>query len=252
MVARTLMLWCVLVGVASAAELAPHNRVSNTQPGVCFWACLESVGRQQAVSTVHGLRDDVMRSGIGRDYGARPYEIQYWAARRGFSILKIKPQPRDGLRYRTNNGQLVIATCADWFGGSDNPNHDDSHAVVVLHISEEPYVATDGNGQAITDYWVTYYDPNSPYDMILPWQAFGPRYAEGHVVEPKTLTPANLTVPIAAGGYDAHLSPMRQLLPPTTMSLLLRRNLETGPPTLGLGLDVSLAKRPPAFLGVQP
>lgn len=246
---RMCWIWLLLASVSSAAELSPQHRVANVAPGVCFWACLESVGRQQAVASTYGLRDEVVSTGIGRDLGARPFEIRYWSMRRGFSILKIKPQPLDGLRYRTDGGQLVIATCRNWFGARD-PNHDGSHAVVVLSVSEHPFTYVDGNGRQFHDFWVTYYDPNVG-DMLLPWHTFADRYVEGHVVEPQTLSPTQLTVPIADGGTDAHLSSLRPLLPSTAVSLPLRRNLETGSPTLGLGLDVSAASGASPFLGGQ-
>lgn len=230
MIARMCLIAALLTSSGAAAELAPEHRIPNAEPGVCMWACLESVGRQQRIEALYGLRDDVLITGLGRDGGAPGYMIAYWAGRRGFTAQRIAPQDHAGLRYRTERGQLVIATCKHWFGHEDRELS--SHAVVVLHVTPEPVADTDGHGRTYIDHWVTYYDPNHPTDMTVPWKPFAAKYVEGHVLEPLNVSPQMLDTAVnewlAAGGTHGNLQPLRRLPTETIMPMPVRRGLEEG------------------------
>lgn len=231
MITRMCLVVLLLGSSLGAAKLDRTNRVANAEPGVCMWSCIESVGRQRGIAAVDGLRDKVLKTGVGRDFGAEDYHITYWAEQQGFVAKLISPQPAAGLRYRTECGQHVIAIVRHWYDLPKDPNKSSTHAVVVLDVSEKPERHLDGNGRPYLEQWVTYFDPNKPeHNLRLPWSAFSARYWKGYVLEPKEqkLTAAVIDQAVAdllRENPDVHLPTLRRMPPTTEVPLLVRRSV---------------------------
>lgn len=163
---------------SQAVEIDVPNRMQNRGNGICFWACTESIGKQLKMPTLLGLCDDVMQYDIGRDNGADRTSIIYWSFVRDIPYKWIEKEGLQDLHERVKT-QHTIAIMQPWLRAGDTV----AHAIVPLKISEQPSYNTDADGRMYYDYWVTYYDPNTPeVDWLLPWSYFRKIYHGCYVV----------------------------------------------------------------------
>ena len=152
-----LSLVLVMLGVCSAAALLPvKHRVENAKPGVCWFCCVESIAAANGREDVKGLKEMVISTGIGR-LGASWQDKQYWQGMLGFKVYQVSRQYWS-IWKRVEAKQHVIATMHPWLATSDQ-----AHAIVILDMTRDKERALSDDGTLVHDYWVTYFDPNTPH-----------------------------------------------------------------------------------------
>lgn len=161
---------------AHATEIHQKHRVENRPPGLCWWACAESIGKQAEIPSLHKLCD-VVQAEYGVS-GAGVLEINFWAWFKGFNVQYMHPETIEVMRTRCAENNYVIATLYPWTETSEQ-----AHAIIVLSVSETQYVDTDGKGVQYRDHWVTIFDPNSPeQDWVIPWHQFIRCHKHSHII----------------------------------------------------------------------
>lgn len=176
---RTILVVLALATPIGATELATKNRVENRDPGICLFACMESIGNEAGLPKTRGLCDAVMKARLGVRNGAGILDVRYWAWLREMNVAWTAPDAHDDLRKRCEGNEYVIALLRPWVGG----RMDVGHAIVVLEVSKEKTVGKDGKGVEHDDYWVTIFDPNYPNDdWVLPWNQFVAGYRGNYII----------------------------------------------------------------------
>lgn len=148
---NALLICLALVGVDLQA------RVPNEQPGVCWWACADSILGTKLVT-------QVQVSGFGRDDGADLNSVSVLCFLNGIEWTEV------GIgHFYKSEPELVIATIDPYWGKGGG-----CHAVVVLGIRHRTVWRRSGNRMFETRVReVVMYDPNEPaVNQVLPWSEF--------------------------------------------------------------------------------
>jgi hypothetical protein len=148
------------------------QRVSNENPGVCWWACADSI-----LGT--DLKSESLLTGVGRDDGASKTDIDAVCAK--YKLRSSRIDLAETQR-RVSKGKCVIVTHSPWPPCKDLKNP--AHAVVLLDIKYKT-VRVNRRQSYTTPVSVVYYDPNVPDKTCVDsWSAFVSTFRFGDVFEP--------------------------------------------------------------------
>lgn len=178
---RTLFFTLLCACTLQAQQISAENVVPNrSEPGVCWWACADMVGREKQIKPLIGLTEKVIETGIGHKTGARPQDIAYWMKELGVTITEINKKDTSWIREQLAVGNPVLVNMARWMG---TPM---LHTIIVTDISKDKQRWELG-GVVYFDYIVTWTDSNkvtSNFAQTLTW--FEKSWTgEAYVFDPK-------------------------------------------------------------------
>lgn len=160
---KTLLVWLVCTTSALSADYL-SVKVPNADPGVCFWACADSVLRSAGKES--NLKRTVLLTGIGRDHGADMLAIYLLTTAQGNKLGFVPPSKL------WNHPKQVIVTMQPW----NTPTN--AHAIVLINC----YSTQVGRRQYA--HFATYYDPNHPDTYhVMSWSKFRQLAKYGYTIE---------------------------------------------------------------------
>ena len=160
---KTFLIWFALACQCAGADYLTV-KVSNADPGVCFWACADSVLRSAGKES--NLKQTVLLTGIGRDNGADMLSIYLLTKAQGNTLTFVTPNQL------WKNPKHVIVTMAPWTSPTN------AHAVVLVNC----YSTYAGRNRY--SHFVTYYDPNEPeVHLVMSWYKFRQLAQFGYIIE---------------------------------------------------------------------
>lgn len=207
----TFMAWLALLpGTMSLGgadlDIQKHNRVPNdAHHPVCWWACAEMLGKEYGITPLFEIRQQVLRTGVGRDEGATAQAIAYWMKKLDLKLRAHQSRDLGWLHQQLQQGLPVIVSLKQWW--SDDPKHrNNTHAVILTRIGDEKEHFIDANLNEYNERLVSFIDPNQHQRIMqhtLDWflrnwsgraYVFDPREQKAELVlKPKYSVPASPT-----------------------------------------------------------
>lgn len=194
-----LLLGLLTTPVKAAAMIAPDNRVQNEKapnPGYCWFACAEMIGRELGIVPLQNLVGLVtLRENHGHGYpgGAGREEVDFWLKRLHLRAAHQPEVETDKPVYKRTTKDHTILTdyvgkhlpiivgVQEWDGRPGG-----AHAILLLDISDKVEKWNDGT----EDYGVFYLDPNFKEPKWTTWTFFYSHWTnEAYVFDPKEQDP---------------------------------------------------------------
>jgi hypothetical protein len=220
---RTLLILglCLLSLPAQAREIPLQARVANTEQGVCYWACVETLGRAYGIAPLHGLTKRVLAEGIGRDDGATESSVEHWFQTLGVVKHRTTSKHSGTLSAPIHQGLHSIASLANWFDDKRN----ETHAVIVTGFADKQQF-TDHRGIRRNDNVIKVIDPNHPErETLIAWRWFWDHWTgtvtwidpqdqqQNKLIQSDRLLLATLDTPAPKTGMPAYQFPVQSLHP---------------------------------------
>lgn len=128
---KTFTAWLLCTwSVCAAGEIPVSQRIANTDAGVCWFCCAETLANVQGLTTLKGLRDRVLETqdGIG---GANQDVVERW-----LKASQVKRRKTDKVDYEFLKRGLrvspgVIVTLKAW---QENSEPNGTHAVILYEM----------------------------------------------------------------------------------------------------------------------
>lgn len=161
-----------------AGQIKPENRVPNVNVGIglCWFCCLEMIGRENNMPRLYDLREWVTIDGTGRDIGASREDMVYWFFKTNTPYAFNSDKTNDAfLTAAIENGFTPIVGITIPFGYDKfrRPIWG-NHAIVLTDI----YEAADGK------WYVKFIDPNTiAQEQWRSWAWFKGRWnGDAHII----------------------------------------------------------------------
>lgn len=162
----------------NAGEIKPENRVPNVDVGIglCWFCCLEMVGRENNLTHLHDMREWVTIDGRGRDTGASKEDMLYWLFKTNTPFSYNGDKANDWfLTEAVEKGHTPIVCIAIPLGYDKYRRPIwGKHAVVLTDV----YKAEDGR------WYVKFVDPNATQqEQWRSWPWFKNRWSgDAHII----------------------------------------------------------------------
>jgi hypothetical protein len=131
-----------------AAPIDPKHAVLNC-PGVCWFCCADTIGRQHGIKGLVGLRDKVLAAGgPARDAGASVEAINEWMEKVDVECMPVRASQEWVVKQIDKGRPLIVSRDV---GGAY------SHAVIPTSCNADT---------------IWYYDPNDGKDHVSTWDDF--------------------------------------------------------------------------------
>lgn len=206
-----------------AADTVPlQARVQNPKGhGVCFWACVETIGRTHGIAPLYGLTNRVIREGVGRDNGATEDAVEHWFTTLGIVKHRVTSKHSEKLAEPIRRKLQVITSMNNWYDDSRN----ETHAIIVTGFADKQQF-TDHRGVKRNDNVVEAIDPNKPNEKtLIAWTWFWNHWNgtmtwidpadqdKSRLLEPSRLMLASVNSPAPKTGIPAYQFPQQSLTP---------------------------------------